>query len=68
MAAHGSIEAEARAYLHDALCLLYDLADREVTGRALRRAGERRARLESELWRRSMYRSPGRWPGTAGAE
>ncbi|MDX3093300.1 hypothetical protein PV417_01780 [Streptomyces sp. ME19-03-3] len=52
MAAHGSIEAEARAYLHDALCLLYDLADREVTGRALPRAGERRARLESELWRR----------------
>ncbi|MEU1669082.1 ATP-binding protein [Streptomyces sparsogenes] len=43
---------EARLCLHRALCMLYDLADREVTGRPLPGSREKRDRADSQLWRR----------------
>ncbi|MGW5422695.1 hypothetical protein [Streptomyces sp. NPDC003943] len=52
MAAEERVAVEARKYLHRALCMLYDLADREATGRPLPHAEERRERPDSALWRR----------------
>ncbi|MFJ8162350.1 hypothetical protein ACIRBY_15655 [Streptomyces sp. NPDC096136] len=52
MAAEEAVAREVRAYLHRALCLLYDLEDRRESGRPLPRSGETRERpADSPLWR-----------------
>ncbi|MFH7594394.1 ATP-binding protein [Streptomyces racemochromogenes] len=52
MAAEEDVARAVRAYLHRALCLLYDLEDRRQSGRPLPRSGETRERpADSPLWR-----------------